>query len=120
MQRRNVLFPEPEGPIKHVTSPRATVMLTPLQHLDAGVRLAHADRLHHRLGHEPSPTCTPRFVRYFERDAPEVASRRRCIGVGGGVAQCAIREVTLEIELSDREDGRDDQVPQARDESAWA
>src|ERR1019366_10437125 len=43
MQRSNVLFPEPEGPMRHVTSLRTTVRSTPL-----------------RTSTPPYDLCTPR------------------------------------------------------------
>ena len=51
MQRRNVDLPEPDGPSRHITSPRATSSVIALQHLEAAEALVHAFGLDHRLGH---------------------------------------------------------------------
>ncbi|MBM7470704.1 hypothetical protein JOE66_000338 [Subtercola frigoramans] len=49
MQRRNVDFPEPDGPMMHATSPRL-VERDPLEYLDAAEGLVDLDGANHDVG----------------------------------------------------------------------
>ena len=116
MQRRNVLLPEPDGPIRHVTSPRATVRSTPLQHLDAGVGLVDARSLRPSARSRRRSDLHAALRAVLRGDAAQVAPqslhrrrRRR--------AQRAASEVALEVELADREHRRHDEVPETGQQS---
>ena len=48
MQRSSVVLPEPEGPTMATTSPRATSIETPAQHLERAEALVQVDDPHER------------------------------------------------------------------------
>ena len=59
MQRRKVDLPDPEGPSRHMTSPRRDLEIDALQHLEAPEALVDAFGLDHGLLMQP-PGCRSR------------------------------------------------------------
>src|SRR3954454_949820 len=97
MQRRNVLLPEPEGPMMHRTSPRGTSSETPASACSA-----------------PKYLCTSTAATIASmRSGPLRLVRDR--GLRAPLA-AALGEVPLEEVLADLEHGHDDQVPDRGDD----
>src|SRR5215207_1569652 len=97
MQRRNVLLPEPEGPMMHDTSPRATSSETPASACSASKYLC------------TSTAATIASMRsgplWLERDDGLLPPLAASLG-----------EVPFEEVLADLEHGDDDQVPDGGDD----
>ena len=64
MQRRRVLFPDPDRPKMTTTSPRADIEVDALEDLVVTERLAELTHSDHRLGHAGSlsTSSTPGWV----------------------------------------------------------
>ena len=71
MQRRKVDLPEPEGPSRHITSPRLHLESDPLEDLEAPEALVHPLGLDHRPAH-----LSRRLPNWSHRDRIDVCSAR--------------------------------------------
>src|SRR6266853_3431541 len=106
MQRRNVLLPEPDGPITHITSFGCTSRSMPCSTSSRPKLLCTASAL--TIG----PMLTSGALRTnIEKHAPESLERR-----WGQLALRPPAEVALEVVLADGQDRRHDQVPDAYDD----
>ena len=83
MQRRNVDLPEPDGPTRHSTSPRADLERDALEHLQRAEALAHPLGLHHRVAstararHAPRPGLPCALAERLELLAGQLPGRTR-------------------------------------------
>src|SRR2546421_493628 len=124
MQRRKVLFPDPDGPIMHMTSrgetsrsiPRRTSsrpkLLCTASALTIGA-LLNSTMLAARRGR-----CGRRHLRRGRWDGVEGKQHaaKALEGRGGQAALGAAAEMTLQVILADREDRCHRQVPNAGDD----
>src|SRR3954451_16866878 len=97
MQRRNVLLPEPEGPMMHDTSPRGTSSETPASACSA-----------------PKYLCTSTAVTIASMRSGPLRLERHD-GLRAPLA-AALREVSLQKVLADLEHRNDDEVPDGGDD----
>src|SRR5713101_6809914 len=118
MQRRNVLLPEPEGPIMHITSPGETSRSMPRSTSSRPKLLCTASALTMGVALMSSMPSRERHWQLRRRRrvegkeySPQPLDRR--------LRQLALRapgEVPLEVKLSDRQDRGHEQIPDADDE----
>src|SRR3984957_2836045 len=107
MHRSSVLFPEPDGPMMHTTSPACTVALIPLRTslwpkcLDrsriSSSGFTESSGMPVSEGHEP----TKRRLQPLDQRRRQTLLRR------------APAEVPLDVVLANRQDRSEDQVPEA-------
>src|SRR5579863_113148 len=101
MQRKNVLLPEPDGPMMHSTSPWATSSVMPL-----------------------SASNSPYDLRTPEARTIELMSVPSTVERSGGSLACgraarAARITQLDARLQERQHGHDDEIPDARDDQQF-
>src|ERR1700760_816206 len=104
MQRSSVDWPEPDGPSRHMTSPRATSSETPFSTSRRPKRLCTPSALTIAV----AICLDPRFV--AEREHARADSLRQCLPA---VALSAA-VIALEVVLPDVQHARADDVPEAR------
>ena len=68
-------MPEPDGPMRHVTSPRVTTEVDALEDFDAAVGLAHADRLDHGRTSRARHRLHAALRAVFRSDALQVVAK---------------------------------------------
>ena len=133
MQRRNVLLPDPEGPIRHRTSPRPHRQVDALQHLEPPEGLVDGPRLDHGHGvatgagagsggrqswgatQGTSASAATGRTRRWSQGRPEPLERRGRQGPGR-----APGVVALDVVLPDGHHRGEEQVPEAGHERGGA
>ena len=117
MQRRNVDLPEPDGPMRHITSPRADLEVDAVQHLVERRSACGPLRAHHRRRVIVDARCRSTSSAVCRRRAG-VANRVPQPSLGASAvlrgARDAAGEVALEVVLADGEHRGHGQVPEAR------